>query len=160
VGTDTSIPPTGSEQAQWKFFVVRHADRIPDGTDDPPLSADGNTRAARLAQLMGTEQGVAVYATRYRRAQSTARPTATAWNVPVSTYPGDRQATDLLADIKAAHPQGTILVVGHSDTVPAVVGELCHCQVDPIDDSDFGNLYEVDLGSDGTVLKAEQTTDY
>jgi phosphohistidine phosphatase SixA len=160
VAGNATIPPIGSDQPQWKFFVVRHADRAEDGTDDPPLTTKGATRAAHLADLMGTEHGVAVYATRYRRAQSTARPTATAWKVAISTYPGDRQPTDLLADVKAAHPRGAILVVGHSDTVPAVVGELCHCKVDPIAESDFGNLYEVDLGADSSVLKAEQTTDY
>jgi hypothetical protein len=36
----------------------------------------------------------------------------------------------------------------------------CQCSVDPIDDSDFGNLYRVDLAADGRVLHAEQSANY
>jgi len=110
---------------------------------------------------MGTGNGVAVYATRYRRPQSTALPTATAWGVELSTYPDEQEPTALLAGITSAHPQGTILVVGHSDTVPAFVDELCHCQVNPIAEADFGNLYEVDLGAERhrPEGRAHDTTD-
>ena len=57
------------------------------------------------------------------------------------------------------HP-GAILIVGHGDTVPPLVGALCQCQVAPIADVDFGNLYEIGIAADDAVVKAEQTTDY
>ena len=153
-------PSTPSVRAQWSFYVVRHAERADDSSEDPPLTSDGEQRAQRLARMLAGKGGVAVYATQYQRTQATARPTAEAWGVPVTPYDGQTTAVSLADAIKSANPQGTILVVGHSDTVPDLVAQLCQCSVDPIDDSDFGNLYHVDLAADGSVLQAEQSANY
>src|SRR3546814_13586359 len=45
--------------------------------------------------------------------------------------------------LRRAHATGTVLVVGHSNTVPGIVSALCGCEVAPIDESDYGNLFEV-----------------
>lgn len=153
-------PSAQTVQIQWSFYVVRHAERADDGSEDPPLTAEGEQRAQRLAQMLGDAHGVAVYATQFQRTQSTARPTAQVWGVPITAYDGQSEAASLIQSIESAHPQGTILIVGHSDTVPDIVADLCNCQVGPIDDSDFGNLFHVDVGSDGSVLKAEQNPNY
>ena len=146
--------------AQWTFLVVRHADRADDGSDDPPLTRAGEERADRLAGLMSPRPGVGVYATRYTRAQRTAAPTAADWQVPVTTYDAATEPAELIRTIKEKHPWGAILIVGHGDTVPPLVDELCQCQVAPIADDDFGNLYEIGIAADDAVVKAEQTTDY
>lgn len=160
----SSTPPIQTtapgSQIQWSFYVVRHAERADDGSEDPPLTAEGQQRAQRLAQMLGNAHGVAVYATQFQRTQSTARQTAQVWGVPVTTYDGQSDAASLTQSIKGAHPEGTILIVGHSDTVPDIVADLCNCDVDPIDDSDFGNLFHVDIGRDGSVIKAEQNPSY
>jgi broad specificity phosphatase PhoE len=153
-------PSTPAVGAQWSFYVVRHAERADDGSEDPPLTSEGEQRAQRLAEMLADKHGVAVYATRYQRTQATARPTAEAWAVPITPYDGQVAAGSLVGAIKNTNPQGTILVVGHSDTVPDLVAQLCQCSVDPIDDSDFGNLYHVDVAADGRVLSAEQSTSY
>ena len=156
------VPETApaATTAQWTFTVVRHAERADDGTDDPPLTDAGANRADRLADLLAGQRGVAVYATPYRRTQSTADPTASAWGVAVTTYDPTQQASELTSGIRSTHPRGAILIVGHSDTVPLIVGELCRCSVDPIQETDFSNLFRVELAADGDVLKAEQTADY
>jgi broad specificity phosphatase PhoE len=153
-------PSTPEVQAQWSVYVVRHAERVDDGSEDPPLTSEGEQRAQRLARMLAGKRGVAVYATQYQRTQGTARPTAEAWGVPITTYDGQTAADNLVDAIKGANPQGTILIVGHSDTVPDLVAQLCQCSVDPIDDSDFGNLYQVALAADGSVLQAEQSASY
>jgi broad specificity phosphatase PhoE len=158
--SSTSVQPsTTAVRAQWSFYVVRHAERADDGSEDPPLTSEGGQRARRLADMLADKRGVAVYATRYQRTQATARPTAEAWGVPVTPYDGTAAAS-LTDAIKNTNPPGTILIVGHSDTVPDLVAQLCQCSVDPIDDSDFGNLYRVDLAADGSVLHAEQSANY
>ena len=43
---------------------------------------------------------------------------------------------------------GTVLVVGHSNTVPDIVSALCKCVVAPIDERDYGNLYDVRIERD------------
>jgi broad specificity phosphatase PhoE len=153
-------PSAPAVRAQWSFFVVRHAERADDGNEDPPLTSEGEQRAERLAQMLADKRGVAVYATRYQRTQATARPTAEAWGVPITPYDGQTAAASLADSIKNTNPQGTILIVGHSDTVPDLVARLCQCSVDPIVDSDFGNLYHVELAADGSVLQAEQSANY
>jgi len=159
--SSTSVQPsTPAVRAQWSFYVVRHAERADDGSEDPPLTSEGEHRAERLAQMLADKRGVAIYATQYQRTRATARPTAEAWGVPVTPYDGQTEAASLADAIKSTNPQGTILIVGHSDTVPDLVAQLCQCSVDPIDDSDFGNLYHVDLAADGSVLQAEQSANY
>ena len=152
-----SIP---APQVQWSFVVVRHAERAEDGTDDPALTAAGADRARRLAERLASAAGVGVYATAYRRTQATATPTATAWNVPVTTYDGGIDATRLIAEITSQHSSGKIVIVGHANTVPAIVGQLCGCEVGLMEEDDFGHLYEVALAADGSVVRVDQTTEF
>jgi len=162
IGTRPSPSPAATTTVrvvtQWTFVVVRHANWADDGTEDPPLTEAGEIRARRLADLLSSRAGVAVYATSHRRAQATARPTAVVWDVHVSTYDGDLAPATLVSQIKQRHPAGLILIVGHSDTVPGIVGELCRCRVDPIPENDYANLFEVVLRSDGAVLNADRVS--
>jgi phosphohistidine phosphatase SixA len=160
----TIAPPSSSPAAtatvrptiQWTFVVVRHTNWVDDGSDDPPLTKAGEIRAGRLADLLSSQPGVAVYATRHRRVQDTARPTAVVWDLHVTTYDETLSPAALISRIKQQHPTGLILIVGHSDTVPGIVSELCRCRVDPIPENDYANLYEVVLRSDGAVLKSDR----
>ena len=158
IDSDPDISPEPNGEGQWTFIVVRHANRGR-GTD-PPLTEAGHIRARRLADLIHTYEGVAVYATRFRRTQDTARPTAELWDVPVATYHEKLPPADLVNQIKQRHPRGTILIVGDSDTVPGIVSELCRCRIAPIPENDYANRYEVTLRSDGTVLRVDHYTSY
>jgi histidine phosphatase superfamily protein (branch 1) len=154
-----AVTPEPDGQGQWTFVVVRHANRAGGGTD-PPLTEAGEIRARRLADLIYTYPGVAVYATRFRRTQDTARPTAVLWDVPVTTYDATLSPADLVNQIKQRHPRGAILIVGDSDTVPGIVTELCRCRIDPIPEEDYANRYEVTVQSDGSVLRIDHYTSY
>jgi hypothetical protein len=145
--------------AQWTFVVVRHANRADDGAD-PPLTDAGEIRARRLADLIFSYAGVATYATKFRTAQDTARPTAVLWKVPITTYDIALPPADLISQIKRQHPKGAILIVGQGDTLPGIVTELCHCQIDPIPESDYANKYEVTQRSDGSVLGMDHKAGY
>ena len=154
-----AVSPAPNGPAQWTFVVVRHANRAGGGTD-PPLTEAGHIRARRLADLIYSYEGVAVYAPRFRRSQDTARPTAELWDVPVTTYDARLSPADLVNQIKQRHPRGAILIVGDSDTVPGIVSELCRCRIDPIPEDDYANRFEVTLRSDGTVLRVDHYTSY
>ena len=154
--TTTPAPVT----PQWTFTVVRHAERADDGTDDPPLTEAGTDRAARLALRLEPQRGVAVYASPFRRAQSTAEPTAAAWGVPITTYPATTSPAEVAASALHDNLRGSILIVGHSDTVPGIVSALCACPVNPIPEDQFGNLYTVVIGTNHQVLTKLQTLNY
>jgi phosphohistidine phosphatase SixA len=153
---DPASTTTVPAATQWTFLVVRHTNWVDDGSDDPPLTEAGKIRARRLADLLSSRTGAAVYATGHRRAQDTARPTADVWDVPVTTYARDLAPATLVSQIKQRHPTGLILIVGHSDTVAGIVGELCRCRVDRIPEDEYSILLEVVQRSDGAVLHSDR----
>lgn len=127
------------------FVVVRHAEKVIDGSRDPPLDSAGQVRALSLATRLRGRDVVAVYATDYRRTRQTARPVAQAHGIEVITYDAAVPAAAFVAQLLQDQAGGTVLIVGHSNTVPDIVSALCRCEVAPIDESDYGNLYEVSI---------------
>jgi broad specificity phosphatase PhoE len=136
------------EAATLEFVVVRHAEKEADGTKDPALTAAGRERAQRLVQHVG-EPLVAAYATGFRRTQQTAAPTAAARGIAVATYDAAQPEAAFAATLRERHTAGTVLVVGHSNTVPGIVATLCGCDVGPIGDNDYDRLYRVRIADDG-----------
>lgn len=135
--------------AMTTVFVVRHAEKAVDGTRDPPLSAAGEARAERLATLLGAGHAgtrlAAVYATEFRRTRQTAQAVAARLQVPVRVLPAADVAA-VVEDIKSHHRGSSVLVVGHSNTVPAIVQALGGKAVPPIPDTDYARLYVVSVG--------------
>ncbi len=140
--------------AAWAFqaatttivVVTRHADKAADGTDDPPLSPAGIERATRLAALVGggPEFGInAIFVTQYRRTNETARPLATATQVPVITLKDDDLAG--LEDRITHEFRGKrVLVVAHSDSVPEIVKRLGGArEVPEIAATEYGTVYVI-----------------
>jgi len=125
------------------FVVVRHAEKATDDARDPELSDAGLERAAALAALLQSRDVVATYATGFRRTRDTAAPTAVEHDLSITGYDAQASAETVAARLRRSHDRGTVLVVGHSDTVPGIVSALCGCEVAPIDESDYGNLFEV-----------------
>jgi phosphohistidine phosphatase SixA len=134
------------------FVVVRHAEKVDDGSRDPGLSERGAARAQALAARLHAAPLVAAYATAFRRTQQTAQPAAAMHRVALTTYDASMPAADLAAILRVRHASGTILVVGHSNTVPDIVAALCACQVAALGDDDFDALYAVHIDGDGRAL--------
>jgi broad specificity phosphatase PhoE len=104
-------------------IVLRHAEKAAVPADDPPLTPAGEARAERLRALLIGNPVLAVYASEARRTQDTARPLASALSLPVTVHPA-RDPQGLLDAIGARHVGGTVVVVGHSNTVPDIVSRL------------------------------------
>lgn len=148
---------TVSEGAQGvRFVVVRHAEKADDGSKDPPLSTAGETRARALAASFEQAPLRAAYATRYRRTQATAAPAAQAHSLGVATYDANRSAADIAAQLRRDHHDGTVLVVAHSNTAPAIAAALCGCDVAPMDDAEFDRLLTVAIDAQGKASLREE----
>jgi broad specificity phosphatase PhoE len=124
--------------------VVRHAEKALGTIDDPPLSPEGEQRSERLALIFGEAAGAghldAIYVTNTRRTQQTAAPLAARLHLVPVVLP----AADVLgaaARLLNEHRGDTVLVVGHSNTLPQLVRELSGKQIEPIPDDDFGEIY-------------------
>lgn len=136
------------------FVVVRHAEKV-DDSRDPPLVPAGVARAQRLAAALHDEAVVAVYATPYQRTQQTAAPVAGDHQVAVIIYPADQPAAGLATQLRSRHGTGTVLVVGHSNTVPGIAAALCGCEATPLSDNEYRRVYRISIGDDGSGVLQE-----
>jgi broad specificity phosphatase PhoE len=126
------------------IVVVRHAEKALGTIDDPPLAPEGEQRSERLALLFGERSAAghldAIYVTDTRRTQQTAAPLAARLHlVPVVLPAAD--ISGAAARILKENRGGTILVVGHSNTLPELVRELSGKFIEPIPDDDYGEIY-------------------
>lgn len=127
---------SGNAWCALNVILVRHAEIAGAGAD-PSLSAQGKTRAALLASMLRDIRLDAIYVTEYQRTQQTAQPTADRFHITPEKFTGENSA---LADAIRRHTSGNVLVVGHSNTVPAVISLLGGPQV-RIGDTEFDSLF-------------------
>ena len=153
----TSSPRSSDEKSATTFVIVRHAEKATDDPRDPSLSEAGHARAQALARLLSDTQLSAAYATPYRRTQQTAVPTADAHGISVSTYEAATPAAQFATQLRATHANGeTVLVVGHSNTVPDIAAALSGQQTDAMPEVEFNRLYRIRVSADGKAsLKTE-----
>lgn len=136
-------------QATTTVIFVRHAEKAAVPADDPGLSAAGQRRAEELARQLVDADVVAgidaVYSTPYRRTVDTAKPVADALNLPVLSY--DASDTEAIMESIVREYKGKIvLVVGHSNTVPEMIGNMgASKNVPPIAEDEYDNIYVVSI---------------
>ena len=120
---------------------------MPEG--DPSLSPAGLRRVAELTrQLIDADvvAGIdAVYSTPFRRTEETARPVAEALGLPLNAY--DAADTEAIMErIVKDHKGKIVLVVGHSNTVPALIGNMgASKNVPEIAEGEYDNIYIVSI---------------
>ena len=143
--------------AQQTVFVVRHAERADAGTSsgsmmasDPELSPAGHARAKALAGVLKDANITAIFTTEFKRTQQTAEPLARLLGIQ-STPIGSRDQQKLLEAIKDV--KGNVLVVGHSNTVPAVIKALGVSTAVELDDSEYDNLFIVSTGATPSLVR-------
>jgi broad specificity phosphatase PhoE len=130
-------------------LVVRHAEKATTGGKDPHLSPAGKLRAKDLAHAAGAAGVTAIYATHFQRTQETVAPLAAALGLTPIVKNADL-TEELVEEIKTTRRGQTVLVCGHSDTVPEIVKRLSGIVVDAIPDTRFDGLYVVTLHGEET----------
>ncbi len=123
-----------------KIILVRHAEKANDDPRDPSLSERGKQRAALLAALLKDLPVNAFYATPYKRTKETLSVLAEANKKEIMTYnPGDKNG---ISAIIQANKGKTIIIAGHSNTVPPMVNALIGKNEFPLmDDNDYGKIW-------------------
>ena len=144
-----AVPPVSAIQIPGRsdgdpgpvvVYLVRHAEKAEDGTDDPPLTLAGQIRVRVLRQLLNDAGLTHVYTTDWKRTRDTVRPFAEALGVEATLY-DPRQLEVLAASIRGT--PGTHFVAGHSNTTPVLVAALGGNPFDPIDELEYDRLYIV-----------------
>ncbi|HEX6058055.1 MAG TPA: histidine phosphatase family protein [Gemmatimonadaceae bacterium] len=154
-GTGARTAAAHAAGAPLVVYVVRHAERI-DASRDPSLSEAGRARATALAEALAHAGIGTVVTTQFVRTRETAAPIAGALGIePVvvaAAGPADAHAADVARAVRAAPRDGAVLVVGHSNTVPAIVGALGGPRFDDLCDADYDNLFVLVL-RDGAPVR-------
>jgi broad specificity phosphatase PhoE len=136
------------------FILVRHAEKASAPSKDPPLTEVGRQRAQRLADALQGTRLDAVYSSPYQRTRLTAEAVAKAQGLPVVAYVPD-DAAAFATRLRADHPRGTVLVVGHSNTLPPLARALCGCNVADMDERIYGIRYTIRFDAGGRATLAE-----
>lgn len=135
------------------IYLVRHAEKEPDS--DPGLTPKGRARAIALAKRMANADIVMIYSTDYKRTRQTAEPTARQRGLTVTLYDPRMMkefAEKLKAEAKGA--EGSIMVVGHSNTTPYLASLLTGKAHEPLDETIYNRLYII-RPDKGGVLTSE-----
>ena len=131
------------EPIETTYYLIRHAekDRSDSTNPDPELNQKGLDRAIRWAEVFDPVSLNSIYSTNYERTTMTAAPTSVKKNIDVAFYdPNDLD----IETFKFEHKGSEVLIVGHSNTTPALVNKLLGEDVyESMDDDDNSSLFVV-----------------
>lgn len=138
----TTIERLGDEKVAT-FILVRHAEK--QMGHKPALTEEGEVRAQQLAFMLERVALDAVYSSPTRRTIMTATPTAAFHNLKLEYYdPSLLQA--FAQKLRQNYKGKTVLVVGHSNTTPALANLLTRTNEHPrFSELDYTNFYVVTI---------------
>lgn len=120
--------------------LVRHGEKEALPADDPSLSPAGIARAQALAEALTNTKPSAVIVTARKRTAETGAPVAKQAGVtPIVielTGPHVKNVADAIMK-----QTGTVVVVGHSNTVPAIITALGGPKLPDICDASYATLF-------------------
>lgn len=125
------------------YYFIRHAEKVKSESPDPILHTDGKQRATKWAEIFNSISFDAIYSTDYNRTRNTALPTAQNKEINLSLYhPMNIDIDEFLLETIGK----TILIVGHSNTIPAFVNKIIEKdKYHTIEEETYGNLYIVEI---------------
>ena len=135
-----------AQSAPTVVYLVRHAEKADDGAD-PALTAQGNTRAALLADLLADAGITHIHSSDFIRTRDTADPLAELLGLQTLIY-DPRDLPAMAAHLR--NTPGRHLVSGHSNTTPRLVellGGDPHTSID--EPSEYDRLYIVTVLPEG-----------
>jgi len=121
----------------YELYLIRHAEKQPDGSRDPVLTEVGKQRSVQLAQWFQDKKLKDIWSSDYYRTRDTATPLLLQTGLKLSLYdPGDQTAlVKNLLDRKH-----NALVIGHSNTIPALARLLCQCTIADMSEAEHDRL--------------------
>ena len=125
-----------------RIYLVRHAEK--QNGKDPLLTDEGNKRSGDLARALKGQRIQRIYVTEYKRTQHTADSLMIHSGIDTVHYLSDTSCTDLMNKIIANNDlDNTIVIIGHSNTLPLIIGKLgiAGYPATYIPDSEFDNLF-------------------
>jgi len=129
-------------------YLVRHAEKEPN-QGNPSLTRCGLVRSYQLATLLEEAKIEAIYSTSTLRTMATANPVASNQKIVIENYAPDKL---MPLALKVRESVKNSLIVGHSNTTPALVEVLTGQTVEPMSDNDYQYLYQIQFIDGQTYL--------
>ena len=133
--------------------LVRHAEKLADGSKDPGVSAEGAKRAEALAKYFAEKKLGAVIVSDTKRAEETADLTAKDHGLKLTVVPvaggGEEHIKSVVGAIREVPPGSTILVVGHSNTLAPIIEAFGGPHVRALCEGQFAPMYVLQLPEGG-----------
>lgn len=130
-------------------ILVRHAEKAAEPANDPPLTPAGVQRARDLAAAL-KEAGVdAVVTTQFERTRATAAPLVAQLGITPQVVRASgstaSHAQEVAAAVRALPAGQTVLVVGHSNTIPSIIAALGGPRLPDLCDPQYATLFVLSL---------------
>ena len=156
-GFFTTTTPAVGQTTPTTIVLVRHAEKGGEpGDRDPELNDAGRRRAAALARVLGDANISTIYSTPFLRTRNTAAPLARRLGIEVTITPITPEfIEDMAATLRSEHSGETVVVVGHSNTVPQTINALGAGPMENLADDEYDWLFVVTLAANGSVSLME-----
>lgn len=147
-----TIIQTGYTQTITTFILVRHAEKAADGGSDPELKPEGIKRAEALAALLDKTDVTAIYSTNFKRTRNTVMPLSVKKNIGINNYAVMKK--EALENLIRENAGGTIVIAGHSNTIPEIANVLVgENKFEQFSDDDYGNILIIAVTAVGKNAK-------
>ena len=133
---------SGSETRPTTIYIVRHAEKDRSDPVDPTITAAGRERAKILSQTLRSVPLAAIYATELKRTQETVKPTAERTGI-VPKIIERANVEELVARLQNDHAGQSVLVAGHSHSVPGLLAALGVNEKVYLGSADYDRLFVV-----------------
>jgi broad specificity phosphatase PhoE len=150
-----SAPQVRAQNAKGETIVyfIRNGEKASTSEVDPSLSKAGRKRAAALRFAMRDTKLDEILVTQFKRTSEMASPVAGAKKitptvVSVGSSPADYGK--LVAKAVMEHRGGSVLVIGHSNTVSPAIAALGGPKLPDICDSAYSILFTLHVPASGT----------
>jgi len=140
------------------IILVRHAEKMDDGTTNPDLTPKGLNRALDLKKVLIQEFNIsAVFSTPLTRTQQTATPTAEFFSLTIQDH-NHKDPNALKELILDKYKNKTVLVAGHSNSTPILVNHFLGEDKYPYLSEDvFNQLFIVRVAEGGKVTVEQRS---
>jgi phosphohistidine phosphatase SixA len=142
-----SLVPVAAADHPQIVVLVRHAEKADAPPGDVALSVTGQARAEELAIALAEAHLDTIVTTQFRRTRDTAAFLTRGLKItPVVVQAGDDTASHARAVAAAVRAGGSsVLVVGHSNTLPAIITALGGPAMEDLCDGEYSNLFTLAL---------------
>lgn len=157
IGTALVLTSASAALSQPATVVlVRHGEKALAPPSDPPLSATGQQRARDLVQVLVDAKVSTIITTQLARTKETAKPLADSLHQTltiVATGTMKAHVDSIVAKVKSAKKGSTVLVVGHSNTVPLIIAALGGPKMPDLCDAEYSNLFVLEMGASTRLIR-------